>query len=514
MSVRLARVGALAVCGMFSVTTLGAGKTEKPVEKAVEKPAQGNQRSAIVIGAGMAGLASAYELQKAGWQVTLLEAKSSAGGRSALATSEWIGNGKAQPALNNYLDTFKIKTIDAPSFVREPGYLIEGNYYSVDDLAKKMPDVSAALKRVETALDALAASIDDPLKPLASKSLFALDQMNVAIWLDKQNLPPLARKLINQRIRSRYDEPSRLSLLYLAQQMRVYRNVSDADLRTARLPGGSNVLAKAFIKEIKTVKTNAKVSGIVQDKDGVTVKVGPTGYHADYVVLAVPLRALGNIQLTPELSDARKAAIKGTNYGWRDQILLKFKTPVWDSKARLSGEIFSDQGLGMLWIEPAVKGGANVLINLSGDNARVMQAFSDRQLVDQVLIRFNTFYPKARGAFSGYEVRRYSTDPGVGGSYLAYGPGQVSRFWRVWEQPQGRIVFAGEHTDALYPGTLEGALASGQRAARQITDLAAGKVVSVPDKQAESKKPEAIPTLVNANGEKKGFFSRLLFWRN
>ncbi|WP_043180267.1 FAD-dependent oxidoreductase, partial [Pseudomonas aeruginosa] len=100
------------------------------------------------------------------------------------------------------------------------------------------------------------------------------------------------------------------------------------------------------------------------------------------------------------------------------------------------------------------------LINLSGDNARVLQAFGDRQMVDQVLIRMNKFYPKMRGAFAGYEIRRYSADPGTGGSYLAYGPGQVTRFWRIWEQPLSRVAFAGEHTDALYPGTIEGALRS------------------------------------------------------
>ncbi len=38
-----------------------------------------------------------------------------------------------------------------------------------------------------------------------------------------------------------------------------------------------------------------------------------------------------------------------------------------------------------------------------------------------------------------------------------------------------RVAFAGEHTDTLYPGTLEGALRSGQRAASQVEDLAAGK---------------------------------------
>lgn len=457
MSVGWLRACALVMLGLFSVTALAKDKT------------------AIVIGGGLSGLTAAYELQNKGWQVTLLEAKPSLGGRSGMATSEWIGNDKTQPVLNKYLSTFKLGTTPAPEFVRTPSYLIDGDYFSAADLATKQPATADALKRYQKTLDDLARSIDDPQNPAATATLHALDQITVSSWLDKQNLPATARQLINQDIRTHYDEPSRLSLLYFAQQNRVYRGVSDRDLRASRLVGGSQVLAQAFVKQIKTIKTSSPVSAITQDKDGVTVKVGSVGYQADYVVLAVPLRALNKIALTPALDAQHLAAIKGTNYGWRDQIMLKFKTPVWESKSRMSGEIYSNTGLGMLWIEPALKGGANVVINLSGDNARVMQAFGDKQMVDQVLIRLHAFYPQARGSFTGYEIRRYSTDPSMGGAYLAYGPGQISKFWRLWERPLQRVAFAGEHTDTLYPGTLEGALRTGQRAASQVEDLAAGK---------------------------------------
>lgn len=457
MSVGWLRACALVMLGLFSVTALAKDKT------------------AIVIGGGLSGLTAAYELQNKGWQVTLLEAKPSLGGRSGMATSEWIGNDKTQPVLNKYVSTFKLGTTPAPEFVRTPGYLIDGDYFSAADLATKQPATADALKRYQKTLDDLARSIDDPQNPAATATLHALDQITVSSWLDKQNLPATARQLINQDIRTHYDEPSRLSLLYFAQQNRVYRGVSDRDLRASRLVGGSQVLAQAFVKQIKTIKTSSPVSAIIQDKDGVTVKVGSVGYQADYVVLAVPLRALNKIALTPALDAQHLAAIKGTNYGWRDQIMLKFKTPVWESKSRMSGEIYSNTGLGMLWIEPALKGGANVVINLSGDNARVMQAFGDKQMVDQVLIRLHAFYPQARGSFTGYEIRRYSTDPSMGGAYLAYGPGQISKFWRLWERPLQRVAFAGEHTDTLYPGTLEGALRTGQRAASQVEDLAAGK---------------------------------------
>ncbi|MFK5736658.1 FAD-dependent oxidoreductase [Pseudomonas urmiensis] len=462
--------------------------------------------TAIVVGGGLAGLTAAYELQNKGWQVTLLEAKSGMGGRSGLATSEWIGNGKAQPVLNQYVDRFKLETLPAPEFVRTPGYLIDGEYFNATDLATKQPATAEALKRYEKTLDDLARSIDDPLNPQANSTLFALDQINVSTWLDKLQLPTTARQLINQQIRTRYDEPSRLSLLYFAQQTRVYRGVSDRDLRAARLPGGSPVLAQAFVKQLKTIKTSSPVTSIVQDKDGVTVKVGSVGYQADYLVLAVPLRALAKIQMTPGLDSKHLAALKGTNYGWRDQLMLKFKTPVWESRARMSGEIFSNAGLGMLWIEPALKGGANVVINLSGDNARLLQAFGDKQMVDQVLIRLHAFYPQARGAFTGYEVKRYSTDAGTGGAYLAYGPGQISKYWRLWERPVQRVAFAGEHTDALYPGTLEGALRSGQRAAGQVQDLLAGK--SFDPAKAVPIAAAATAGAVAAK-EKGGFFSNL-----
>jgi monoamine oxidase len=454
----------------------------------------------------MAGLTSAYELQQKGWQVTVLEAKPSIGGRSGLAASEWVGSAKLQPSLYRYLDQFKLKAVPAPDYVRTPGYLVNGRYFSEADLLKEAPSTVEGLKRFDKSLDDLAASIEDPLKPLANNTLQTLDSISVARWLEKLNLAPTAKALVEQRIRSRYDEPSRLSLLYLAQQARVYRGLPDTEMRAARLPGGSQGLAQAMAKQIKTIKTNARVSAIVQEPEGVTVKVGGTGYKADYVVLAVPLPALGKISLTPSLTALQLRALKDVNYGWRDQMLLKFKKPVW-GKSRLSGEVYSDKGLGMLWVEPALKGGANLLINISGDNARLLQAFGDRQMVDQVLIRFDNHFPGAREQFKGFELRRYGKDALAGGAYLAYGPGEISLYWRMWEQPLGRVVFAGEHTDTLYPGTLEGALRSGQRAAGQVIDLKAGKTVGPVEAVAEAK-PEAAPK-ASTKEERKGFFSRL-----
>jgi monoamine oxidase len=139
-----------------------------------------------------------------------------------------------------------------------------------------------------------------------------------------------------------------------------------------------------------------------------------------------------------------------------------------------------------------------------------MQAFGDKQMVDQVLIRLHAFYPQARGSFTGFEIRRYSTDPSMGGAYLAFGPGQISKYWRLWERPVQRVAFAGEHTDTLYPGTLEGALRTGQRAASQVEDLAAGKSFE-PAKVVPAATVAATVAAAGAVAAKKGNFFTNLF---
>ena len=57
----------------------------------------------------------------------------------------------------------------------------------------------------------------------------------------------------------------------------------------------------------------------------------------------------------------------------------------------------------------------------------------------------------------------------VGGAYAHYAPGQMAAFAAEIPKPIDRLHFAGEHTELVAPG-MEGALASGRRAAKEIID--------------------------------------------
>ena len=66
---------AMEALGLAIATPVGAEKFELA-------PASGKGRSVVILGAGIAGLISAYELQRAGYKVTVLEARDRAGGRA------------------------------------------------------------------------------------------------------------------------------------------------------------------------------------------------------------------------------------------------------------------------------------------------------------------------------------------------------------------------------------------------------------------------------------------------
>jgi monoamine oxidase len=61
-------------------------------------------------------------------------------------------------------------------------------------------------------------------------------------------------------------------------------------------------------------------------------------------------------------------------------------------------------------------------------------------------------------------------DPWVLGSYAAFRPGQMTRFWGAMSRPQGKVHLAGEQTSTYSQGFLNGGVESGSRAAAEVLD--------------------------------------------
>ena len=76
-------------------------------------------------------------------------------------------------------------------------------------------------------------------------------------------------------------------------------------------------------------------------------------------------------------------------------------------------------------------------------------------------------FPGLPTNFEKGSVYRWALDPWSRGAFAVFHPGQMSSMMPDIARPEGRIHFAGEHTSS-WMGWMEGALESGERAAREV----------------------------------------------
>ncbi len=89
--------------------------------------------------------------------------------------------------------------------------------------------------------------------------------------------------------------------------------------------------------------------------------------------------------------------------------------------------------------------------------------------VTWLLGQIEQVFPGTTAAYTGraYEDH-WALDPWAQGAYSFYRVGQASTYGALAAATEGRIHFAGEHTSIANQGFLEGAVETGERAARQI----------------------------------------------
>jgi monoamine oxidase len=76
-------------------------------------------------------------------------------------------------------------------------------------------------------------------------------------------------------------------------------------------------------------------------------------------------------------------------------------------------------------------------------------------------------FPAVRTEVEKTVVQQWAAERWSRGSFVAFRPGQMSAIMPDITQPEDRLHFAGEHTSS-WMGWMEGALESGERAAREI----------------------------------------------
>jgi monoamine oxidase len=201
--------------------------------------------------------------------------------------------------------------------------------------------------------------------------------------------------------------------------------------------------------------------------------------QADHLVLALPFSTLRNVDLSGAgLTSLKQTAIQQQGMGQNAKLVTQLTKKTWPALGYNGVSNTGPSGYQTAWdgsVDLGPTGAPALLVNFpGGDAARntltgAAHGPAPAADVQNFLAQIEHVYPGTTAAYNGraYEDH-WSLDPWHLGAYHYYRTGQYTTIAGYEAVQEGRIHFAGEHTD-VDNSTLDSAVASGERAAAEIT---------------------------------------------
>lgn len=219
----------------------------------------------------------------------------------------------------------------------------------------------------------------------------------------------------------------------------------------------------------KRLRTNVRVVGVEQTDNGVVVRAeSGEEFRAARIVVAVPPPMLGSISFTPQLPEDRLRLQENTRMGVVYKAVAVFRTPFW--RKRFGGEcvVLDDPPRG-IYDTSSPSGPGHLCVLVGGSPARSLDDMSPRARLELLL---NPLVPllgsEVLEPVEWYE-KVWHRDDFCGGGYMAMPCLSTTEgLLPMPHAPVGGIHWAGTETAMHHTGYIEGAIESGQRAAREI----------------------------------------------
>lgn len=473
---------------------------------AQEKPERkGPAKKVIVIGAGLAGLSAGYELNKLGHEVLIFEARRRPGGRvltlrepfadglyveaGAIAVSESMGY------VMKYLREFNLTlTPYFPASVLQLDSMIiaRGQHFRFSQFAvepsRLLPGLTAEEGRwfsstppflwLWPALQRYAKELGDPTK-ITTSPLAALDKISLHELLSRNGASSEALAwlhTLNSGTYIGYTGDSLQDVSALATILNVAASHAVGLEPIFYITGGNDRLPYALAMALKErIHYASVVVRLLQTEGGVEVTVVSGGRHetvkADRVICTVPLSVMSRIECTPPLSPLKQRAAQEVRYSAAQKIFLQCRRRYWEEEG-LSGTWTTDLPIGSIFHATANQPGPRGILHVYslGEKARKLQQLKTSEQIDLALRTMASFSPKLTTYCESGVTTEWMNDEWSHGAWALFAPGQVTEFTAALARAEGRLHFAGEHTSALWQGSQNGALASGNRAAHEVDE--------------------------------------------
>jgi monoamine oxidase len=438
--------------------------------------AQGKAGRVVVIGAGFSGLAAAFELTQAGYDVTVVEARNRVGGRVISFKDMVVGKtveggaeliGSNHPRWIRYAERFKLPLVNTTEEDAEAPIVLGGKRLTADESEKLWEEMETAFALV----DADAGKIANPSEPWRVGNAEALDKRTFASFIDGLSVSPLCKAGLhtmmmadNGVITPWQSYLGNLAMIQGGGGGKKYWLESE----THRCGSGNQQLAEKFRDAIGATKviTRMPVRGVVvTDRNArVTLADGKT-LEADHVILTAPPSTWNRITFDPALPLSLPPQM-ATNI----KMLLAVNSRFWRT-AELSPESLSDGPVSLTWdgTDGQNKGAGALMVAFSGANAAdTCREWAAASRTENFLADLSRVYKGLRGSFVKARFMDWPSDPWSKASYSFPAPGQVTAQGPTLRGGIGRLHFAGEYTAYAFMGYMEGALESGEAVARRI----------------------------------------------
>ena len=494
-------IGALGLAAPFLATPLGGRlgglysggpPSPGPGPKPLPQRSPGSaQNSVIVVGAGLAGLAAAWELDEAGHEVTVLEAKPRPGGRVRTLRDPFADDLYAEAGAmlfsetytqaNRYIDELGLERVDGGQPELPVLFHMRGERFAVGpdeqvdwpyDLDEEEQELGPASLVQRYFLETLPPEVAE-LEAWNEPPLRELDELSLEEYLREQGASQGVLDLIADTtfLGRRIDRTSTLTSAQLG-------GLAGAPFA---LKGGNDRLPLGMAQRLgQNVRYGVAATDIRDTGFGVEVRArrGPRTetYEADRAICAVPLGVLKELEVNPQMPQGKEQAVSEMPYVEATRTFMQVKRSFWRDEG-VAGRVYTDLPVGRVdrhpWGDPAGPNERSILESYVFDEAAAeYAALPEDERLEHVLEHMEELHPGFQEHFEAAVVKAWGEDPYARGHASWPRPGDVTSHLEALQEPHGHIHFAGEHT-TVWSNSMEGALRSGVRAAWEIDEAAA-----------------------------------------